>query len=55
MKTELWQENYEGFKLKKTVKFVFVKFDELLFEPGLSDHRSEVISIKVEIDTKPPC
>jgi len=41
-------------KTEKTVKSAFIKFDGLLFEIGLSPHRSEVISIKVEIDTNPP-
>ena len=41
-------------KTEKTVKSAFIKFDSLLFEIGLSPHRSEVISIKVEIDTNPP-
>jgi hypothetical protein len=41
-------------KTHKTVKSAFIKFEGLLFEIGLSPHRSEVISIKVEIDTNPP-
>ncbi len=41
-------------KTEKTVKSAFIKFDDLLFEIGLSPHRSEVISIRVEIDTNPP-
>ena len=41
-------------KTTKTVKSAFVKFDGLLFELGLSPHVSEVISIKIEIDTDPP-
>jgi hypothetical protein len=41
-------------KTEKTVKSAFVKFDGLLFEIGLSPHRSETVSIKVEIDTNPP-
>jgi len=41
-------------KTEKTVKSAFIKFDGLLFEIGLSLHRSEAISIKVEIDTNPP-
>ncbi|MBN2455251.1 MAG: nucleotidyl transferase AbiEii/AbiGii toxin family protein [Sedimentisphaerales bacterium] len=38
----------------KTVKSAFVKFGSLLFELGLSAHRSETLSVKVEIDTNPP-
>ena len=41
-------------KTEKTVKSAFIKFNGLLFEIGLSPHRSEVISIRVEIDTNPP-
>jgi len=41
-------------KTEKTVKSAFVKFDGLPFEIGLSPHRTEVISIRVEIDTNPP-
>ncbi|MEJ2649131.1 MAG: nucleotidyl transferase AbiEii/AbiGii toxin family protein, partial [Sedimentisphaerales bacterium] len=41
-------------KTEKTVKSAFLKFESLLYELGLSSHRSETISIKVEIDTNPP-
>jgi predicted nucleotidyltransferase component of viral defense system len=41
-------------KIEKTVKSAFLKFEGLLYEIGLSSHRSETISIKVEIDTNPP-
>jgi predicted nucleotidyltransferase component of viral defense system len=41
-------------KITKTVKSAFVKFEGLLHEIGLSPHRSETVSIKVEIDTNPP-
>ncbi len=41
-------------KTEKTVKSAYIKYDGLLFEIGLSPHRSEVISIRVEIDTNPP-
>jgi predicted nucleotidyltransferase component of viral defense system len=50
----------EGYQLnvnaeaEKTVKSAFLKFEGLLYEVGLSPHRSETISIKVEIDTNPP-
>lgn len=40
--------------IKKNVKSAFVKFEGLLFELGYSPHRSEVISIKIELDTNPP-
>lgn len=38
----------------KTVKNAFIKFEGLLFESGYSQHRSEIISIKMELDTNPP-
>lgn len=41
-------------KAAKTVKAAFIKFEGLLYEMELSPHRSEVISIKVDIDTNPP-
>jgi predicted nucleotidyltransferase component of viral defense system len=41
-------------KSEKTVKSAFLNFSGLLYEIGLSPHRSETISIKVEIDTNPP-
>jgi hypothetical protein len=50
----------EGYRLtikanaEKTVKSAFVKYEGLLYEIALSPHRSETISIKVEIDTNPP-
>lgn len=39
---------------EKTVKSAFLRFEGLLYETGLSSHRSETISIKVEIDANPP-
>lgn len=41
-------------KTEANVKSAFVKFQGLLYEMGCSPHKSEVISIKVEIDTNPP-
>lgn len=39
---------------RRIVHKAFVKFPGLLFELGLSPHRSEVLAIKLEVDTKPP-
>lgn len=39
---------------KKTVNAAFVKFESLLYDFGLSVHRDEVLSIKLEVDTHPP-
>jgi len=50
----------EGYEIKikakttKTVKAAFIKFPGLLYELDLSPLGSEVISIKVEIDSNPP-
>jgi predicted nucleotidyltransferase component of viral defense system len=38
----------------KTVKSAFIRYAGLLFELGVSPHRSEVISVKVELDTNSP-
>ncbi len=50
-------ENYTlAVKVKgvKTVKSAFLRFRGLLYELGVSPHRLEVISVKLEIDTNPP-
>lgn len=39
---------------QKTVHSAFFGFQGLLNEMGLSPHRSEVLSIKIEVDTQPP-
>jgi predicted nucleotidyltransferase component of viral defense system len=39
---------------KKIVHSAFVQFTGLLFELGQSPHRDENLSIKIEIDTRPP-
>jgi hypothetical protein len=41
-------------KAEKTVKSAFIKIEGLLYELDISPHRSEIISIKAEIDTNPP-
>jgi len=41
-------------KDQRIVKSAFVRFEGLLFELGLSPHRSEVLAIKVEVDSNPP-
>jgi len=38
----------------KAEKAAFVKFPGLLYELGLSAHRTETCSVKIEIDTNPP-
>ncbi|MFZ3150079.1 MAG: nucleotidyl transferase AbiEii/AbiGii toxin family protein [Anaerolineaceae bacterium] len=50
----------EGYKVdlkvndKKTVNSAFVRFPGLLFEMGLSPQQSEVLAVKIEVDTNPP-
>lgn len=39
---------------KRVVHNAFVRFPGLLHELDLSPHRSEVISVKIEVDTNPP-
>ncbi|MBI2265010.1 MAG: nucleotidyl transferase AbiEii/AbiGii toxin family protein [Armatimonadetes bacterium] len=55
--TEMGAEGY-GVELKvndrKTVHSALVRFPGVLHELGLSPHRSEVLAIKIEIDTNPP-
>lgn len=41
-------------KNEKVVKSAFIRFQGLLHEVGLSPHESEVLVVKVEIDTHPP-
>lgn len=57
VKHALEAENYAlSIKLndKKTVASAFVRFQGLLHEMGISPHRSQVLSIKVDLDTHPP-
>ena len=39
---------------QKVVHSAFLKFPGLLAELGLTPHRNEVFSIKIEVDTRPP-
>jgi hypothetical protein len=39
---------------QKTVHSAFVRFPGLLFDLGLSGQRSEVLAVKLEVDTNPP-
>jgi predicted nucleotidyltransferase component of viral defense system len=57
IKSRFLAENYEvtvKAKTAKTVRSAFIKFPGLLYELSLSPLSSEVISIKVEIDSNPP-
>jgi len=39
---------------RTTVHSAFVSFPGLLYELGLSPHRDQVLSVKIEVDTNPP-
>lgn len=39
---------------QKTVHSAFIRFPGLLFELGLSSQQSEVLTVKIEVDTNPP-
>jgi hypothetical protein len=39
---------------RKVVHSAFVQFPGLLWELGLSTQRNEILSIKIEVDTRPP-
>jgi hypothetical protein len=39
---------------KKTIHSAFIKFEDLLYEMGLSPHTDEILSVKIEVDTHPP-
>lgn len=39
---------------KRVVHKAFIRFRDLLYELGLSAHKSEVLAVKLEIDTNPP-
>jgi hypothetical protein len=57
IRAELTPEGYQV-ELKvndnKTVHSAFVRFPGLLFELGLSPQQSEVLAVKLEVDTNPP-
>jgi len=42
------------YKISKNVHNAFLKFSGILFEYGISPHKDEKLSIKIEIDTNPP-
>lgn len=57
IRSELTPEGYTV-ELKvndqKTVNAAFVRFPGLLYELGLSGQQSEVLAVKIEVDTNPP-
>lgn len=57
LKQELEKQNLTvsiAAKDHKTVASAFIKFDNLLFELGLSAHKSQKLSVKFDIDQNPP-
>lgn len=57
IKQELVSAGYQvsvTYKDDRAVHSAFIKFEELLFESGLSALKSEKFSIKIEIDTQSP-
>lgn len=57
IKTRLNREDYAveiKVSREKTVRSAFIKFSGLPFELGISPHQSEVLSIKLDVDTCPP-
>ena len=57
VQSELTPQGYQvELKLndRKTVHSAFIRFPGLLFDLGLSPQRSEVLAVKIEIDTNPP-
>lgn len=54
---ELAQAGYHAEEKASTARNVvntFVKFPRLPYELGLSGHRDEALSVKIEVDTRPP-
>ena len=39
---------------RRAVKSAFIRFPELLYDIGLSPHKSEMLSVKLEVDSNPP-
>jgi predicted nucleotidyltransferase component of viral defense system len=57
IRSELAPEGYPvEFKVndRKTVQSAFVRFPGLFYELGLSTQQSEVLAVKIEVDTNPP-
>ena len=57
IRAQLRREGYEAVtrgKAGRVVESILVSFPGLLYEAGLSPHGSQRLSIRVEVDTKPP-
>jgi len=57
IRSDLAPEGYQieiKAKDQKTVHSAFIRFPGLLYEMGLSPMQSEVLAVKIEVDTNPP-
>ncbi len=57
IKKELILSGYEislSYNAQKSVNYAFVKYENLMYEAGLSPHKHQKFSTKIEIDTNPP-
>ncbi len=57
LKADLSREGYtveRKVNYRKVVHSAFIRFPGLLFELGLSPHRTEAFSVKIEVDTRAP-
>lgn len=57
IETDLFKAGFEVTvhpRAERVVHSAFLRFPGLLYEAGLSPHRAQKLSIKVEIDTNPP-
>lgn len=57
IKQELELAGYDisiSYNDEKTVQYAMVKFDKLMYETGISPHKEQKFSIRIELDTNPP-
>ncbi len=57
IKKELKLSGYEvslSYNDKKPVHYAFVRFEQLMYEAGISPHKEQKFSTKIELDTNPP-
>lgn len=57
LKRELDISGYDvtiKYNASKTVQYAMIGFVGIMFEAGISPHRNQKLSIKIEIDTRPP-
>ena len=57
VRSELAVENYRvdlNFRANRTVQSAMLRFPGVLYDIGLSPHPTEVLAVRVEVDTRPP-